>query len=246
MMKKINILCAMRDARVAEELSRELDDGERCAMRIVGNGDAVITSVRRFVPDILVLDAILPHLDGLGVVDRLRVMLGGQMPRIIGGSMMPFSDAGFQRRGVSCLVRVPWEHDQLKKAILDQICEIESCVDWQRAQPSYERACFLLRQLGMRSKLQGFTYLAWAAALAYESEARLFAVGERLYRPIAARFDTTPQNVERLIRHAVESTVDSVGAVALYGFFGNTIDPTRGKPTNAQMTGMLVQRMRVS
>ena len=39
--------------------------------------------------------------------------------------------------------------------------------------------------------------------------------------------------------------MDSVGADGIYGFFGNTIDPTRGKPTNAQMIAMLVQRMRV-
>lgn len=246
MMKKIHILCAVRDCRVVEGLSQEMDDGERCIFRIVGNGDAVLSSVKRFVPDILVLDAILPHMDGLGVIDRLRAMLCDQMPRIIGGSMMPFSDEGFKKRGVSSLVRVPWEHDQLRDAIEQQIREIENQVDWQKAQGAYERACFLLRQMGMRSSLHGFTYLAWAAALTYESEERLFAVGEQLYRPIAERFDTTPQNVERLIRHAVESTMDSVGARGIYGFFGNTIDPTRGKPTNAQMTGMLVQRMRVS
>ena len=87
--------------------------------------------------------------------------------------------------------------------------------------------------------------LAWAAGLAYDNEARLFAVGRDLYAPIAQRFGATEAAVERLIRHAVESTMDSVGADGIYGFFGNTIDPTRGKPTNAQMIAMLVQRMRV-
>ena len=76
-------------------------------------------------------------------------------------------------------------------------------------------------------------------------EARLFAVGRSLYAPIAQRFGATEAAVERLIRHAVESTIDSVGADGIYGFFGNTIDPTRGKPTNAQRIAMLVQRMRV-
>ena len=39
--------------------------------------------------------------------------------------------------------------------------------------------------------------------------------------------------------------MDSARAEALYAFFGNTIDPTRGKPTNAQMIGMLAQKVRV-
>ena len=72
------------------------------------------------------------------------------------------------------------------------------------------------------------------------------AIGERIYAPVADRLGTTPQNVERLIRHAVERTADTVGEHGIYSFFGNSIDPMRGKPTNAQMIAMLVQRLRVS
>lgn len=111
--------------------------------------------------------------------------------------------------------------------------------------PAYVSAARLLRRIGMRDSLKGFDYLAWAAALAHQQKARMDCVGRCLYAPIARRFDTTPQSVERLIRHAVESTMDAIGAQAVYSFFGNTIDPTRGKPTNAQMLGLLVQRMRV-
>ena len=51
--------------------------------------------------------------------------------------------------------------------------------------------------------------------------------------------------MERLIRHAVERTTDTVGVDGIYTFFGNTIDPMRGKPTNAQMIAMLAQRLRI-
>ena len=54
------------------------------------------------------------------------------------------------------------------------------------------------------------------------------------------------QAVERLIRHAVESVMDAFGVRRVYGFFGNSIDPIRGKPTNAEMIGMLAQYMRVT
>ena len=88
--------------------------------------------------------------------------------------------------------------------------------------------------------------LANAAALAWEDESRMDAVGERLYKPVAEHCGTTEQTVERLIRHAVESAMDTVGVLRIYGFFGNTIDPMRGKPTNAEMIGMLAQHMRVT
>ena len=79
-----------------------------------------------------------------------------------------------------------------------------------------------------------------------ECTCRMDAVGERLYKPVAEHCGTTEQTVERLIRHAVESAMDTVGVLRIYGFFGNTIDPMRGKPTNAEMIGMLAQHMRVT
>ena len=84
------------------------------------------------------------------------------------------------------------------------------------------------------------------SGISASSEARMFAVGRRLYAPIAQCFGTTAQNVERLIRHAVESTMDASEARGVYGLFGNTLDPARGKPTNAQIVAMLVHRMRVA
>ena len=243
---KVNILCAVRDRRMAESLKRELDDGEHCTMQIVTDGRAVLSSSRQCAPDIVVIDAMLPGMDGLGVVDCLREMLGDRMPRVIGGSMMPFSDEGFRRRGARAVVHVPWQREELRDALMTQMNEIDHFIDWEAAHAPYQQACALLDAMGMHDQLKGFTYLAWASALAYENEARLFAVGKRLYQPIAERFGTTPQSVERLIRHAVESTMDAAAARGVYGLFGNTLDPARGKPTNAQIIGMLVQRMRVA
>ena len=59
-MKKINVLCAMRDSRVVEGLRRRLD--ERCLFRAVGSGDAVLACASRVAPDVLIVDAVLPRL----------------------------------------------------------------------------------------------------------------------------------------------------------------------------------------
>ena len=57
-MKKINVLCAMRNSRVVEGLRRRLD--ERCLFRAVGSGDAALACASRVTPDVLVVDAVLP------------------------------------------------------------------------------------------------------------------------------------------------------------------------------------------
>lgn len=243
MKQKIDVLCAVREDRAIRQIMRQMED-EGCTFRIVSSGADALRAAQRFAPDILVTDAVLPMLDGLALVDRLGEQMADRMPRVIGGSMMPFSDAAFERRGVSRIVRVPWSAHQLRRALTETMEEIRTQIDWARAMDAHARVCAMLRRLGMRSALRGYEYLAWAAALVGENESRLYALGERVYAPIAEKFDTTPQNVERLIRHAVESTMDSARADALYAFFGNTIDPTRGKPTNAQIIGMLAQKAR--
>lgn len=243
--RKINVLCAMRDSRVVEGLRKRMDG--RCLLRAVGSGDAALHSAQRMPPDVLVVDAVLPKLDGIGVVERMRSLLGeNRMPVVVGGSVLSFSDEAFTRLGVRHLASVPWDENQLCGILTDVIRQMDTRVDWDGAHSGCLRAQELLRQMGMPETLRGFNYLAWAAAIAAHQEERLDAVRERLYVPVAGRFHTTPQSVERLIRHAVERTADTVGAGGIYTFFGNTIDPMRGKPTNAQMIAMVAERVRIS
>ncbi len=245
-MKPVSIIFAVRESGVITEMAREIESEMLSDVRIVYTGQNAVSLGREIEPDILVVDAILPYIDGLGVVDELRAALHERMPYVIGGSMMPFAAEGFGRRGVSEIVHVPWRKDELKAAIARQIEKLNVSADWERYEGAFEHACRLLRLLGMRDTLSGFTYLAWAGALAYGGQDKLYAVGRQIYEPIAVRYNTTPQNVERLIRHAVERTMDSVGASSVYGVFGNTLDPARGKPTNAQMIGLLAQQLRVA
>lgn len=245
MKQKISVLCAVRDDGVVRKLMQEMDDGEHCVFHITDSGTKALRMSAALAPDILLTDAILPGIDGPALVDRMRENLGSAMPRVIGGAMMPFAREAFERHGVGRIVRVPWDYGEVRTELLEVIEEIDSIIDWNRAERGYLRAASLLETLGMNNRLFGFTYLSWAAALAAISEPRLYAIGERLYAPIAAKYQTTPQNVERLIRHAVESTIDAANTEELYAFFGNTIDPMRGKPTNAQMIGMLAQRVKI-
>lgn len=245
-MKQIEILCVIRDAATAKEIRRRWEADETCNVSIAFDGFQAVYGAKRVPPAIAIIDAVLPGLDGFAVIDRLRAALGERMPRVIGGSTLHFADAGFFARGASFALGIPWDMRSLCEAIGLLIKRVRVDIDWTRAEREYNRACELLRGMGMREHLRGFSYLAWAAALASANEDWLGAIGVRIYTPVADRCKTTPQSVERLIRHAVEGTMDAVGASGVYGFFGNTIDPTRGKPTNAQMIGMLAERLRVS
>ena len=236
------MLCAMRDTRVVRELRRKME--AECAFNAVRSGQDALSSALENPPDILIIDAVLSKLDGIGVIEKLQGMLGERMPRVIGGSVLSFADEAFSRCGVDCHAGVPWNGAQLEAMIRMMIREIRDHTDWDRAQKGHDYARTLLDGMGMNNSLNGYGYLAWAAALAGLDESRLHAIGESIYVPIAEREQTTVESVERLIRHAIERTADTVGEHGIYAFFGNTIDPMRGKPTNAQMIAMLAQRIR--
>lgn len=245
MLGAVHILLAVRDRQPFWQMIAQMDDGETCLFDTVTTGVQALEVCIKAPPDILVIDAVLEQMDGLAVVERLSSLLGDRMPKVIGCSRTPFSRSGFLRRGASVVITLPCAMEAIRHAIEQEIEKLEARIDWQALHPAQAHAGELLAQMGMSASLRGYGFLCSAAALAYESEARLFRVGRGIYEPIAAHHHTSKENVERLIRHAIESTMSAAQARGVYSLFGNTIDPAKGKPTNAQVIAMLVQRMRI-
>ena len=245
MSEAIRILCAVQDRQSLRRLMMEMDDGKTCIFDIVTSGQRAAEICAKTTPDILVLDDVLPGMDGMGVLDWLKAHMGERMPRVIGGARTSFSHEGFMRRGVKRVIGIPWDATVLGIAIRQEIADMQSQIDWRMLHAAQACAGDLLAQMGMSTALKGYEYLCCAAALAYESESRLYAVGKEIYAPIAARFHTTNANVERLIRHAMESTMSAARARGVYTLFGNTSDPAKGKPTNAQVIALLAQRIKI-
>ena len=62
---------------------------------------------------------------------------------------------------------------------------------------------------------------------------------------MAKKFDTTPQRVERAIRHAIEVAWDRGDVDILNSYFGYTIQNNRGKPTNSEFIAMIADNLRL-
>ena len=240
----IRILCAARDWHAMSLLRRELEQDEEYSVQIVSTGPAALECAKRNAPDMLILDSILPGMDGLGVMDALEQHLGRRMPKVIAGSMMEMAQDGFKQRGAFAVLHTPWNVQELIACVRKCAAQLHRA-DWQRAQPFQQQAYRLLEEMGMSTQLKGCLYLSWCAALAACEGAGSPQEGKTLYKLVAEYLSATEQSVERLIRHALESAMNE-NAQGMYAFFGNTIDPMRGKPTNAQAIGALAERLRIS
>ena len=91
----------------------------------------------------------------------------------------------------------------------------------------------VLRELGTPTNILGYGYLIRAVEMQMESEVPLDFV-KGCYMGIGKERGTTGSRVERDIRHAIEVTWDTGDYDALNRYFGNSISPLRGKPTNSQ------------
>ena len=116
-----------------------------------------------------------------------------------------------------------------------------------RKDPEYQIRQILL-ELGTPDHLVGHPYVVEAVLMAVENRYYINNITFGLYPQIAAKFDTTASRVERGIRHLIEVTWTRGDMDILCRYFGNTVSPDRGKPTNgeflARLTNVVQQRMK--
>jgi len=101
----------------------------------------------------------------------------------------------------------------------------------------------LLRALTVRPGLRAWDFLPDMAALAVVHPPLMEDLRGKLYPLVARRHGMTPAAVERSLRTLVESTWSRGNLAALERFFGHSVDPERGKPTNKEFLCRLQERL---
>ena len=102
----------------------------------------------------------------------------------------------------------------------------------------------ILTEIGVPENILGHRYLVCAICLAVNDPGLLDSVVKGLYTQVAEAFHTTPSRAERCIRHAIEVAWGQRDLDTLMRYFGNTISPAKGKPTNAQFVAKISNMVR--
>ena len=97
----------------------------------------------------------------------------------------------------------------------------------------------ILLELGAPDHLLGHPYVIQAVLLVIHDQMYINNITFGLYPQLAVRFDTTASRVERAIRHLVEVTWSRGDMDVLMRYFGNTVSPEKGKPTNGEFVARL-------
>ncbi|MCR4442247.1 MAG: sporulation transcription factor Spo0A [Peptococcaceae bacterium] len=259
MYKSVKVLIA-DDNRDFVEILREYFEKQE-DMTVVGtayNGQETLDMINLKVPDVVVLDIIMPHLDGIGVLERLARMELVNRPKIV--MLTALGQENMTQRavelGADYYVIKPFDLETLGNRVRQLALGINpnrpnSPAPSSTYQPPARSRSMdlevtnIIHQMGVPAHIKGYQYLRDAILMVISEVNLLGAVTKELYPMIAEKYQTTPSRVERAIRHAIELAWDRGNVEMMNKFFGYTINIQRGKPTNSEFIAMVADKLRI-
>lgn len=225
-------------------------------LEVVGkahNGLEVLEKIQELNPDVVVLDIIMPNLDGLGVIEKLANF--DRKPKIIVLSAVG-QDKITQKAlnlGADYYVVKPFDLKILAERIreLDGKTALQKSVKSTNPQTSKRRDNLemeitnIIHEIGIPAHIKGYFYLREAIAMVVNDVELLGAVTKVLYPTIAKKYNTTPSRVERAIRHAIEVAWNRGCVETINNLFGYTVQKDKGKPTNSEFIAMISDKIRM-
>ena len=102
----------------------------------------------------------------------------------------------------------------------------------------------LLEQLGLARQEKGFERLSYAIAVTAKEFERAGSVTKLLYPDLAKHFQTTPEKIERSLRHLIEKSWEKGEKTQFEELFGYHRDNSEIRPTNSEYIAILADRIR--
>lgn len=214
---------------------------------VAQNGRQVIDMVQAESPDVVVLDIIMPHLDGIGVLEQMNALGLQRRPKVI--MLTAFGQESIAQRvvalGADYYILKPFDLAVLAKRIR-QIASGQAVKPVASENRSLDvEVTEVLHEIGIPAHIKGYLYLREAICLVMQRVELLGGVTKELYPSIAKRFQTTPSRVERAIRHAIEVAWNRGNVDLIHSLFGHTVNSDRGKPTNSEFIAMVADKLRM-
>ncbi|MCX8128694.1 MAG: sporulation transcription factor Spo0A [Clostridia bacterium] len=244
-----------------EYMQREED------IRVVGvarDGLQAYDMITTLKPDVVVLDIIMPNLDGIGVLEKISLPQSKSYKPVIIMLSAIGQDMFIQKAialGAEYYVVKPFDVDILVSRIRQVYKEKHTVYFTQNTllkNPALKGAggepgnnleaevTNLMRDVGISPHMTGYQYIREAIIQSVNNSKAFTSVTKVLYPSVAMKFSSTPQKVERAIRNAIETAWSKGNNDSMDSLFGYTVNYDRGKPTNSEFIAMMADKVRIS
>lgn len=174
-------------------------------------------------PDIVLVDLVMPRLDGIGLVKKIKDEMDNESPSFI--MISGVSDEIAIKRafsnGISYYIIKPYNTEELVALIRelgnyvnqenDSII-INTDNNTNNKKTKLKKIFELLNAYGMSSRLKGYDYIVKAVEMALEEKNISSAMTKQLYYTLSREFDTSYGSIERNIRYAIQKGFDKASS----------------------------------
>ena len=274
MKNKITVLIADDNPEFAKTLTNYIEkDEELEVIGIARDGKQAVEMIINTEPDIALLDVIMPHLDGIGVLEKINEANMRKRPMCIMLSAVG-QDKITQRAlelGAEYYTIKPIDIEMLLGRIKDiksykpsefksnmvssniNVTTREARAQYIEISPEKKKdeenlealVTNVIHEVGVPAHIKGYQYLREAIMMVVKDIDIINQITKQLYPDIARKFKTTPSRVERAIRHAIEVAWTRGQTETVDSIFGYTISAAKGKPTNSEFIAMIADKLRL-
>ncbi len=266
MKEKITVLIADDNIEFATTLKKYFDQKENMeVVAIARDGNEAFEKIVECKPDVALLDVIMPHLDGIGVLEKLNSINLDKYPFCVMISAVGQDKVTKQAisLGAQYYVVKPFDIEVLIKRIeeLKNYQEPERCSNFavretktdyikiaktEKKEENLEALVTnIIHEVGVPAHIKGYQYLREAIMMVVDDIDMINQITKQLYPEIAHKYKTTSSRVERAIRHAIEVAWSRGKIEATESIFGYTVNASKGKPTNSEFIAMIADKLRL-
>lgn len=257
-MGKLNVAIADDNERMLDLLGELINrDSELTLVGKANNGEEMCKIIEQKQPDVVLLDLIMPKMDGLSVMEQVnadrRIKKHPSFIVVTAVGQERMTEDAFEK-GANYYIMKPFNNRMLLDKIkhVRRVCRPASQEQGMDAfgadLPEYdleEEVTGMIHEIGIPAHIKGYHYLRDAIMMAVEDMDVLNAITKILYPTVAKKNQTTSSRVERAIRHAIEVAWTRGKMETIDEMFGYTVSSGKGKPTNSEFIALLADTIRL-
>lgn len=244
----IRVVSIDDNPEVRENLKEYFKDST--SIELIGEADNGIDGyelIRTKRPDAVILDIVMPKMDGLGLLEKLAndsISTNILIYSAIGNDTVVQKTFSL---GAKYYIMKPCDLKDIEVHILDAtqtVVSASSVISTRTSATITENnlesvITDIIHDIGVPAHIKGYNYLREAIGLCIKDDEFINSITKLLYPTVAKNFSTTSSRVERAIRHAIEVAWNRGREEILTDIFGYTIDTNKGKPTNGEFIAMI-------
>lgn len=257
-MEHLNVAIADDNERILDLLEEIINmDKELNVVGKAKNGEEMCKIIKNQQPDVVLLDLIMPKMDGLTVMEKINqdktMTKRPDFIVVTAVGQEKITEDAFNK-GANYYIMKPFNNEMLLNRIKtvrkvfqnhERRNDEMSIGTNVREEVLENRVTNMLHEIGIPAHIKGYHYLRDAIMMAVEDMDVLNAITKVLYPTVAKKYQTTSSRVERAIRHAIEVAWNRGKLDTLDEIFGYTVSTGKGKPTNSEFIALIADTIQL-